>query len=257
VRFVLDPGPNAATQRFAATVTRSTEALLPAGVDMEIGRPADDPSRSFQQTFEEMERADVAVCSDSFAAHLAPLFGCTTLVVAADGLERWRAPHRSSFYFSAGAPIDESIAAMRQVLRAIGIAPEADGGPPPVSACEQRLERASRALEDLFGDRNGDVEPDAVFDAYRRVVLASIAVARRLGDWPPQFRGLVSDVGYDRALPPLEGWRQVPDHLRPDLILHVKDRWQQWQTTNVRKYLRIVLDEAESAVTPRWSAPSC
>src|SRR5205823_422280 len=80
VRFVLDPGPNPTTRRFAADVARAAAARSrqPA-VAHTVAAPDRPGGLSLRGVFAELKRSHVVVCADSFAAHAGPRMGCTTL----------------------------------------------------------------------------------------------------------------------------------------------------------------------------------
>ncbi|HBY93053.1 MAG TPA: hypothetical protein DEP84_03660 [Chloroflexi bacterium] len=243
VRFVIDPGPNPATARFASGLARSTAARTPPGIDFDIVRPQDDRVPSLQKVFAQMERAHVVICSDSFAAHAAPLFNCTTLVVAGAGLENWRVPHRSSYYFDADAPIAEVIAGMRQVLKGIAVQEGERDHHPSLTGAVEQFEAAVRALQPLLdGELDGNF--DTLCETYDTFVKANQAVVDHLLGRSPELGALLRDFPYEKPVFGIDNVRSIPEELRQDVVLHLRDRWEQWQNTNLYKYL--MLAEARS-----------
>lgn len=231
VRMVVDAGTNPATEHFASTLVRSLAGRMPRGVSMDVRKQPGTPT--FEGVFSELGRCQVVICADSFLAHLAPLFGCTTLVLARPGLEKWRAPYAGSYYFSADDSLEEVSAGLRQVLRACAGEPDASA---PVERPERVLAEASSRLgcvltapaaDGLLGQSYGEF-----VDAYR-------AVIERLSGWSPAFQSIIKDADYDTAWCGTDGVSAVPANLAPDFRLHAQDRWEQWQSTNLCKYLRM------------------
>jgi hypothetical protein len=94
---------------------------------------------------------------------------------------------------------------------------------------------------ELLGDERdlGD-RFDSLCGAYRDFSESYRTVAGRLTAWPPEFGVLFADVDYLEPLDvPVDG---VPRGLSGDLAFHLRDRWQWWQNTNLRKYLRLALE---------------
>lgn len=240
IDVVVDPGTNTQTQAFAHALVRSASARTAPGVTLSVARPAQGASMSFEDVFSQMERAHVTICTDSFPAHAAPLFGCATLVIADVGLENWRVPFQPVWYLSPQADVDAVATAMRQVLRRF----ETDGGEPmPIAdpAPEHELLATSRRVGELLGDARdlGD-RFDSLCGAYRDFSRSYRTVAERLDRWPEAYRELFADVDYLEPLDvPVEG---VPRDLSGDLAFHLRDRWQWWQNTNLRKYLGLALE---------------
>lgn len=241
VRFSVDPGPNPATAQFAAALVRSAAARLPGGVEALVARPTGGALPSLQQVFAQIEQAQVVICSDSFTAHAAPLFGATVLVLADAGLQDWRVPSAASYYFDAEAPIEQVVAAMRQVLWLGQPAPLA--GTPPLSAAEHDLIGATTALRRVAHECAA-ADLASVQTAYRHFVTAYQQVVTRLDDWPAEFRGLLDDVAYARRLHPPVDHAAVPPELASASLRHLRDRLQQWENTNLCKYLDRIVNNA-------------
>ncbi len=236
VQFALEPGPNTTTRRFAGALMRSAQARAPAGVRFVLAEQGRASTRSLQDSFGEMERAHLVVCADSFAAHAAPLFDCTTLVIATAGLENWRVPHRSSYYFESEAPLDQTVRGMQQVVRGWASRPTPGGAPLPLGGPVFDLEEATRRLEASF--KRGDFESIQV--AFHDFLRVYSEVIDHLPQWPPEFGGLLSDFAYQTAFCPAQTDDSIPDDLRPAFVQHLRDHWQQWQNTNLRKYLGLL-----------------
>ncbi|MGH2537498.1 MAG: glycosyltransferase family 9 protein, partial [Candidatus Promineifilaceae bacterium] len=121
LEFVLDPGPNLATWRFAREIARSLAARLPAGATAGVAGGQNGRSLPLAGVADALAGAQAAICADSFTAHLAAALGRPALVLAGRGLEDWRVPAPASFYFSAEAPLQKVAEAMRQVLSHFGL----------------------------------------------------------------------------------------------------------------------------------------
>ena len=63
-----------------------------------MARPERGRTLSLSEVRAELGRADLVVCADSFTAHLGPVMGRTTLVLATRELADWRVPFPGSFY---------------------------------------------------------------------------------------------------------------------------------------------------------------
>jgi ADP-heptose:LPS heptosyltransferase len=233
VRFVLDPGPNATTQRFATEVARAAAARSRPGVSHDVA-VADGPGRlSLTGVFAELKRADVVLCADSFTAHAAPRMACTTLVIASPGLENWRVPSDHSYYFDAETPIGQLVSGMRQVLELHGIG-TADAARPSVGDAEERLAQADAELGRAVA---ADASITELCSAYERFRAARGEVVDRLAVWPPAAATLTGDYAYDTPTRDLNGDHTFPPGVEPDTRSFVKNHWLTWRNTNLRKYL--------------------
>jgi len=243
VRFILDPGPNSTTQRFASGVTRAAAARShQPGVSHTVAVPDRTSGLSLRGVFAELKRADVVVCADSFAAHAAPRMGCTTLVVASPGLEDWRVPSDRSYYFDAELSIGDLVSGMRTVLGLHGIGAKAVPRP-PVGNAEQRLVGADAELGQAVADDASFSELCAVYERFCAVREDVIA---RLADWPPAAATLAGDHAYEIQARNLNGYRRLPPGFERDARNFVKNHWLTWRNTNLRKYLNSCFEHARS-----------
>jgi hypothetical protein len=199
----------------------------------------DDAGRlSLSGVFAELRRTEVALCADSFVAHAAPRYGCTTLVVASPGLENWRVPSGRSFYFDADRPIGDLIAAMRQILELHGLG---SAGRPEVGEAERRMAQADADL--LHAVTNG-VGVDEVRGAYERFNAAHAEVIARVAEWPAAAAPLAADYAYDLPARSLNGGDATPRGLEDDTRRFVQNHLLVWRNTNLHKYVRARLEEA-------------
>ena len=234
VRFVLDVGPNAATRRFALDVARAAAARTTSPRVAHDIASVDLPGRlSLRGVLHELDRAEVVVCADSFAAHAAPRHGCTTLVLASPGLENWRVPSDRSYYFPADAALEEVVAGMRRILALHGVR-DGTSGRPRVGAPEQQLIDADGELERLVTDGAPAAE---VFSAFQRFTTAKAEVADRVAAWPPGAAALVQDHDYGAPTRTLNGDHEASVHFEQDALRFVEHHWSTWRNTNLRKYL--------------------
>ncbi len=240
------PGPNLTTRRFASDVARAAAGRHP-GLDarFEVAAAGEARGLPLDAVFGELEQAHAVICADSFTAHAAPTLGCTTLVLAAPGLEDWRVPSATSYYFSDEAPLDGVAAGMRQVLAGRGIVRLADPAVPPISDVEVGLVAAGRELERAVANPSEEEFP-ALCDTYDRFVGAYRAVVERLAAWPPSTRGMLADTVYEAAHREINGGRPVPTELRGDVARHVEDAWREWRTTNLSKVLALLVEGADA-----------
>jgi hypothetical protein len=244
VEVVVDPGTNTQTQAFAHSLVRSTSARTAPGVTLSVASPARGSSMSFEDVFSQMERAQAVICTDSFPAHAAGLFGCATLVIADVGLESWRVPFRPVYYLSPQSDVDAVAAGMRQVLSRLESG-QPGGLPLDGNGPERELEASAGRLRQLLGDeRSLDGGFDSLCAAYHDFSRTYRAVVDRLGDWPAEFAELFADVDYREPVDAPADGAEVPAALRGDLAFHLQDRWQWWQSTNLRKYLAVALEAA-------------
>jgi hypothetical protein len=242
VQLVLDTGANASTERFASTLLRAVTPLLPNGVTVHLDRPAGD-SPPLQALLSEIGKSHIVICTDSFAAHAAPPFGCATLVLAKAKLENWRVPHRLSYYFDADAPLSQVVAGMQQVMRHFETE---QTNSIPISTPEENLEAMTCKLQGLFNGNGGmNAESETLREAFRDFACAYNAVVDRLPHWPAEFDSLFADFAYQKFSYALEHNDSTLDNPESDLVLHMRDRWQQWQNTNLRKYLGLALGKCD------------
>jgi hypothetical protein len=217
----------------AADIVRSATARSHAPAASCVLASADGRGGlSLPGVFAELERADVAVCADSYAAHAAPRLGCTTLVVASPGLENWRTPGDRSFYFDADRPIEEVAAGMREVLRLHGIS--TNQAEPSIGDAEQRLAHADLELGRALENGAGLGE---LWNAYERFGTAQAEVGGRVAAWPPPAAALAREHPYDFGRRSPNGNGAITPELERDTRRFVQNHWLVWRTTNLRKYL--------------------
>jgi hypothetical protein len=224
LEFVLDTGASLTTERFSSTLRRAASARAPDRVSFQLASDPGCRTLSLEGVFRELERCDAAICADSFAAHAGPLFGCTTLVIARSGLEKWRTPFEQSFYFDIEDEPIQLVRAMQSVLDLIS------GKHSPATAWDNTyataLDRATRELA------AAPPESGPVPELYDRFVSLYDTVVNELDCWPIQLQGLLHDVSYQktwRDLPNGDGDREAAVHLTAEL--------NRWQNTNLRKFL--------------------
>jgi hypothetical protein len=211
-RVVVDTGPNAATRGFAVALR---DALRAAGLRAQLA--ANGRAATLGEMFDAVAEADAVVAADSYLAHAAPRFGATTLVVAREGLEAWRVPSPSSFYFRSEDDPREVGAAMRLVIR------------DRRRSVEAGALRAAAAAVDL------DAPLDLLLDAWQRCVDAHNAVVAVLPEWPRPFATLARDERYGRLMPrtPLPG-----GVAEAELRAHLRQRFADCARSNLWKYVR-------------------
>lgn len=240
VRFVLDRGTNFSTARFSEQVAVSAQARVGANVRFEVAGASKGRYPNLADVFSQIERSHVVVCSDSFAAHIAPLFECITLVLAAEGLENWRVPSRRSYYFDAAANSDAVAEGMREVLLTAWGKPAKR---PFQSEMELRVDSATRRLARVMDNgRNGEI--GTLLRVFEDFVGTFAEIASELGEDRSGSGMLFDDFSYADALTSylgtLRASSQAPsngDALNRDTFVHLEDHWQQWENTNLRKYL--------------------
>jgi hypothetical protein len=243
VEFVLDPGANLGTERFAVALARSAAARAVPGVQFSVARAEGTRTLTLPQVFAQMEQSDAAICADSFAAHAAPVFGLTTLVVARAGLENWRVPFRHSYYFNLEQPADELAGAMRIVLQtAAGLRSVAGF---PLDSCEARLDQATRELSAML--RNGALKEQGLNGDFDRFLESYRALVEVSAQWPREYQGILRDAEYRQM------WLETPgrseDPLDPDLRRHLEDTAARWENTNLRKFLGLMSRQAKTLST--------
>jgi hypothetical protein len=246
--FVLDPGTNSATERFSSALVKSARAQAAPGIRFSL---AGQRGRGLplQGVFTEMERSHVVLCADSFAAHAGPLFGCTTLVVAAPGLENWRTPSGQSYYFDTAQPAGEMAVAMRKILDHTFDRTH-DGPAMDLSNTfvEEafRLNQATYRLKILLQDAKTQIDGELA-DAYMKFVESYNAVIRNLDEWRDECSALFHDVDYART------WRRdlgSGNLTEQDGLDHLQTALAQWENTNLRKLLRPICTRSMAAVNP-------
>jgi hypothetical protein len=237
VRFVLDPGTNLSTRRFAAQLARSAAASQDSG-DVQFNEAEPDGRRglTLRGVFAQLDDAHVALCADSFTAHAGPLMGCTTLVLAVPGLENWRVPYARSFYFDGHAALDGTVSALRQILAHHGVIRSPALLQPPLHAAEEEVTSLGYAL---FQSLASGADVAEICAAYARLDSARDAVLRRVPEWPAGARALLSDHTYEFPSPTLKS--DLPVTLQRCVVRHIEDQWLRWRNTNLCKYLELAL----------------
>jgi hypothetical protein len=213
---IIDTGPNATTRSFAVALR---DAARTAGAPCQLaanGRPA-----SLGEMLDLVRDADVVLTADSYLAHAAPAFGAATMVIAREGLEQWRVPSPSSFYFSSSADGASIGAAIQAVLQ-----PRCD--PRERAEC-RRLAAAIRALRAAL---DGPLNP--LLDAWQRCFDAHNAVVAALAEWPRAYAALFDDQRYGRLMPPAPSRDAIGED---DLRTHLAGRLAECENSNLWKLL--------------------
>lgn len=213
---ILDTGPNATTRAFAMAIR---DALRAEGFRSELA--ADGRAATIGEMLDLVATASVVVTADSYLAHAAPLCGALTLVIAREGLEAWRVPSPSSFYFGSEGEPGAIGAAMRELVHGSRLAPR------------------SSVEATTFRDAAGDVDLRATLDellgAWQRCFDAHNALVATLADWPPAFAALLSDQRYGRLMPRVPRREGICES---DLRAHLAKRFAECASSNLWKYVR-------------------
>jgi hypothetical protein len=238
ILLVFDAGPSLATERFAVALAASTRASMASGIACEVASEAPARTLTLPGVLRLISHADVVICADTFAAHIAPLSGCTTLVVASQALTNWRVPHAPVFYFDDEGVPSQIARGMRRVLaaRSSGFA----GGWPSRPWCTP----AGRGLVAATADLSAAVSAmsaasPTVLEKYVACSSLLRELISELPDWPEDFRSLVTDRAYHRLLPPLRAADRAHNRMEweADLAAHVSHLLSAWENSNLYKYL--------------------
>lgn len=260
LHIVLDPGPNLATERFAYALQRSVKARLPGHVGIDIAYSEGQRSLTLEDVFREMEMSQVVICADSFAAHAAPLFDCTTLVLASDDLINWRVPYDGSYYFSTESSLREVNAGIHHILEHMvgqtntngAISADSPGGSPsPENAASYFLSLGKQVCEaeetlqeqiDL-GRQEKPVNLETLHEAYFKFTSTYQETIDGIRSWLtlPEFSGLFGDFPYNQWMVQLKKESFQEEEFVRDLLVHLHAQLDQWRNTNLRKYLGMIL----------------
>jgi ADP-heptose:LPS heptosyltransferase len=247
VRIVLDPGPNSSTRQFARDTCRSASARAPSQVAIEIAHMSGTEKFSLEGVFDELEKAHIVVCVDSFAAHAAPTMGCTTLVVANPGVENWRVPNETSFYFNAEDPLPQVIAGMQQVLTHFGLMRRQDSYRPALSALEIQLASLVQHIQQL-AEANGSISLNAWSEIYTELAHSHQALLERLPHWSSEARSLLCDNNYDNPIRGFAVEDTPPEALHQDMLHYQRNACLEWCNSNLYRYLTMLSAEIEHGV---------
>ena len=245
-RLRLDAGPNLTTRRFAAALAEAVRGAAPFGLTVEVSQG----DAGLAAALDEMAAADVVVASDSFAAHAAPMLGRAALVVAQPGLADWRVPAPRSFYFEDTLPLPAIAAGMKQVLAAAGLFDAADIAVPLPWAppAGRALVAATRSFRAVLAD--GGASPR---HAYEELGQALRGVVAGFDHWPRELDAVLADRPYGHLLPPLapgagEDGRNAANAANvADLRLHLRGRFEEWEGSNLHKYLVLLAGRVPEA----------
>jgi ADP-heptose:LPS heptosyltransferase len=244
IDIVLDPGPNKTTGRFANKLKRSVKARIPVSIGIETAYSEGLQTLVLGDVFREMEKSHAVICADSFAAHAAPLFGCTTLVIASSDLINWRVPYDSSYYFRAEDPVKSVAIGMQYILNSIG----GDGSEAEVhwhmSDPWKQIREAAKELQNQV-NLGPTVNIDTLSNVYFEFVSAYKINIDRLKQWLPDFFGLFCDFPYNKPINQLKKESFQGDEFKPDLLRHLQAHLDRWKNTNLRKYLDNVINKAD------------
>lgn len=237
VRFRIETGPNQATEAFAMELAKVAAASAPPGVSFDLA-PSKGRNASLTEFFDCLKQADAVIAADSFLAHAAPAFRVPAMIIGRDGVENWRVPDANNFYFRMGDAIPDVALTVRELIRELIGAASPDVRP---------LHRVRPECRDL--QRASDRLAGALFSADQNLLRiredwtachhAYCRVAAELKHWPACFDAMLNDKAYEHLMGP---WPEVHDDRdidsEPALLLHLQDRFQNWNNSNLRKYLR-------------------
>ncbi len=181
-QLILDTGPNGATRSFAIGLR---DALRAHGVRCELA--ASGRAASIGEMLDLVRDADAVVTADSYLAHAGPALGIRTLVIARDGLDAWRVPSASSFYFRSADEPSAIGAAMQALWREPRLSPR-------TSIEATVLRNAADAIDCC-------APIDELLAGWQRCFDAHNALAATLPEWPEAFTALLADERYARLMP--------------------------------------------------------
>jgi hypothetical protein len=236
VRFQIETGSNHTTEAFALELMKIAAASAPAGVRFELVN-ANGRSTSLPDLFECLERADMVLAADSFLAHAAPAFGVPAAIVARDGVENWRVPDSSNFYFSMRDPIQAVALSIRELIRELALI----DSPNVRSVLRQQPECHSLqcASDQVAGSLySANLNLERIREDWSACHQAYCRVASDLRSWPTCFDAMLNDERYEHLIGP---WPEthIRDNVAPEpaLIFHLRNRFQEWHNSNLQKYL--------------------
>ncbi len=241
LKIRLDSGPNPATERFSAQLLHSLNRSVSPAVAVEIAYSNGKRTLDLQDAFSEMDKAAVVICSDSYAAHAAPLYGCTTLVIAASNLSGWRVPNMGSFYFPAESEAGQVAEAMRMVLAKTGIFKDAAGTLPDDLEVEHQFRQALRNLRQSVNSAD-PVDSFILLQLYNQFCEACSAMSKDIRGWAPLFHGLLQDFSYERGAAKISPELFRKENVSEGLMNHLRDMLNQWQNTNLYKFLGLAFE---------------
>ncbi len=245
IQFIIEPGPNLTTWRFATDLAKATSAQIGNGAICQVARGENGRFLPLPEVFAEITKAHLVICADSFTAHAAPALGRTALVLASQGLEDWRVPSPTSFYFSAENPLSDIVSGMQQILSHFGVESLASYHWPQVTESEQQLLSAISQLRDLLNQEENYRKAD-IQNAYHQFIQTSKAVTRRLPYWPARTMGLLGDFQYETPFHQLPADDNLTPSFQPDLVHYIDNCWQIWQNTNLHKYIMLMSGESKA-----------
>lgn len=230
----LDSGANGATARFANCLRRSIHAHTSGSSTVTVSHSSGQRTLQLKDVFDEMARASVVICADSFAAHAAPLMDCTTVTVAAHGLKRWRVPHPRSFYLSAEALPSNNAALIAELLLV-------QRGPTATSKdfamllqTAEPLLQAGERLRARLKVRGG---PEALAAACHHFTNTCAEFFRHMPCGSELLNAFVADLGELPALPSFEHALWSDEQRFSELCRYIRDHLDHWDNTNLRKLL--------------------
>jgi hypothetical protein len=247
--FFLDPGPNATTKRFAMELLHSLSSQDNRQTTFEVAKAKHGPILTIGEVFEILDQTDIVICADSFTAHAAPSMGCTTLVVANAGVENWRVPCHSSYYFNLRSPLSEIIAAMSQIFSHFGIEPIHACYRPPIAEPETRLISIMEQLKSAFTEGEQAKTGDLI-ELYTQFTQQVDPVLSRLSNWAPAAKALLMDYPYESAFRQIPKGSQTLQDYGLDISHFIHNTYLGWRNTNLFKYIHLNLSEREHAGQP-------
>jgi hypothetical protein len=239
VQIRIDAGANRETCELARLIARSSAMRVPPGVSVEVASGQSGlASLSLKGVFEELDQAHAVICTDSFVAHAAPLFACTTMVLAGAELSNWRVPGPTSFYFDASERLNRLVSSLHGVLARV----RPTGGQlarPPLAVVQatEALRAATLRLE------AGLLEQRVDWADYQRFLACYDLATDGLGQWPDEYAALLADIDYRRTFR-----RSHQGLTEPELQEYLCIELARWVNSNLRKLLNLSVDPARASV---------
>jgi hypothetical protein len=243
VRIRVDAGANRETCQLARSIAQSSAMRVPSGVSVEVASGASGIAPlPLKGVFEELDAAHAVICTDSFVAHAAPLFSCTTLVLAGIELSNWRVPAPTSFYFDASERLSRLVSSLHSVLARVRPTGTRVARPPlAVVHATEALRQASLRLEaSLFEQRRLD------WDDYQHFLGSYDLATDGLTAWPAEYEALLADVDYQRVF--RRSQRGLTDQ---ELQEHLELEVARWVNSNLRKLLNLPIGAAHGSERAR------
>jgi len=241
MKFVVNTGLDDGAEAFVLDLVRACADHLPQWASVEPllkpGCTGPDRFLLLPDMLKETAICHAVMGTDSFTAHMAPLFDCLSLVIGDPVHLPWHVPHERCFYLNQHAPVSETVEGMQLILSSIRDAILGSGHDNSRHWTDSaaQLNALTTQLGRCFvePDRLSEADLLSAFqvlaetrDAFVSMAMRTPALSKLMVDrhYPTTVRFTLDDSANEEA----------------DRRVYLEARWEEWNNSNLRKYIALL-----------------